>query len=69
MGAAKDMYKVYSRTSTIDLIKNRHRKTVELFRASQHSGYWFKKECARLEHLISQIDAEIQSRVDQEPIF
>jgi len=69
MDTAKDMYKVYSKTSTIDLIKNRNRKTVELFRASTSSGYWAKKECARLEHMIRQIDAVIQSRVDQEPLF
>jgi len=69
MDTAKDMYKVYSRTSTIDLIKNRNRKTVELFRASQVRGYWAKKECARLSHMIKQIDAVIQSRVDQEPLF
>jgi len=69
MDTAKDMYKVYSKTSTIDLIKNRNRKTVELFHASRHSGYWAKKECIRLAHMISQIDAVIQARVDQEPLF
>jgi len=69
MDAAKDMYKVYSRTSTIDLIKNRNRKTVALFKLSTSHGYWAKKECARLAYLISQIDAVIQSRVDQSPLF
>lgn len=69
MDTAKDMFRVYSKTSTADLIKNRNKKTVQLFRASSISGYWAKKECARLAHMISQIDAVIESRRLQEPLF
>jgi len=69
MDAAKDMYKVYSRTSTEDLIKNRHKKLIAQYRLHDQHGYWAKKERARLQYLISQIDAVIQSRVDQSPLF
>jgi len=66
---AKDMSKVYRSTSTADLIKNRNRKTVQLFRVSQLTGYWAKKDCARLAHMISQIDAELEARALQQPLF
>jgi len=69
MDTAKDMYKIYSRTSTQDLIKNRNKKTVQIFRLGKISGYWAKKERNRLAHMISQIDAVIASRAAQEPLF
>jgi len=69
MDTAKDMYKVYSKTSTADLIKNRNRKTVQLFRLGKLDGYWVRKEKERLAHMISQIDAVIESRKLQEPLF
>jgi len=66
---AKDMYKVYSRTPTIDLIKNRNRKSLELYRLKGQTGYWAKKDRARLEHMIRQIDAVIAARQAQVPLF
>jgi len=69
MDTAKDMWKVYSRTSTIDLIKNKNRKLVQLHRLAGIDGYFVKKEVARLQHMISAIDAVIQSRVDQNPLL
>jgi len=66
---AKDMSKVYRNTPTADLIRNRNRKTVELFRVSKLTGYWAKKDCARLAHMINQIDVELESRALQKPLF
>jgi len=69
MEAAKDMYKVYSKTSTIDLIKNCSRKKAQLWRLGDLNGYWVKKERARLQAMITQIEAVIESRKLQEPLF
>lgn len=69
MDTAKDMYKVYSKTATIDLIKNKGRKQLELMRLKNQHGYWVKKEVARLEHMIRQIDAVIEARKLQQPLF
>jgi hypothetical protein len=66
---AKDMSKVYRNTTTADLIRNRNRKTVELFRVSKMSGYWAKKESARLAHMILQIEVELAARALQQPLF
>lgn len=69
MDTAKDMYKVYSKTPTIDLIKNRNKKIAQLRRLHGVEGYFVKKERARLEHMIGNIDAVIESRKLQEPLF
>jgi len=69
MDTAKDMYLVYSKTATMDLIKNKFRKQHELAKLAGFNSYWAKKEKARLEYLIKQIDAVIQSRVDQVKLF
>jgi hypothetical protein len=69
MDTAKDMYKVYSQTSTIDLIKNRNRKVAQMSRLLGLSGYFVNKERARLCHMIYQIDAVIAARKAQEPLF
>jgi len=69
MDTAKDMYKVYAKTSTIDLLKNRARKVNQLRTMEKFTGYWTKKERARLEHMIKQIDAVIEMRALQEPLF
>jgi len=66
---AKDMSKVYRNTPTIDLIKNRGRKMLALMRAQQEWGYFAKKEVARLQYQIAQIDAEIAARDAQMPLF
>jgi len=60
--AAKDMQKIYAQTATVDLIKNRNKKTRELQRVRYERGYWARKECARLEYLRDQIDDEIRRR-------
>jgi len=67
--AAKDMEKVYFNTSTVDLLKNRSRKVVQLANLRKVDGYWCKKDIARLEHMINQIDAVLASRAAQKPIF
>lgn len=69
MDTAKDMYKVYSKTSTADLIKNRMRKVHELSKVQGIKSYWARKEADRLAHMIRQIDAVIQSRADQLPLL
>jgi len=69
MDTFKDMYKVYSKTSTVDLIKNRNRKVAELSKLRDQFGYWAKKDKSRLAHMISQIDAVIEARRLQEPLF
>jgi len=69
MDTAKDMYKVYSKTSTIDLIKNRNKKIREVSRIRDMGGYWVKKDILRLVHYIAQIDAVIEARRLQEPLF
>jgi len=69
MDTAKDMYLVYSKTATVDLIKNKFRKQYELAKLAGLNSYWARKEKARLEYLIKQIDAVIQSRVDQVKLF
>jgi len=69
METAKDMYKVYSKTSTVDLIKNRNRKIRQLQKLDGIDGYFVKKERARLAHMISNIDAVIEARKLQEPLF
>jgi len=63
MNTAKDMKKVYEGTSTENLIKNLHRKQVALYHVRMERGYWAKKECARLEYLMNQIEDEIGRRV------
>jgi len=69
MDTAKDMYKVYSRTSTIDLIKNRNRKLAQLHRLDGIRGYFTDKERNRLVHMIKQIDAVIEARALQIPLL
>jgi len=69
MDTAKDMFKVYSKTSTIDLIKNRSRKCVQLERLIKVNGYWAQKDINRLKHMIMQIDAVLVSRALQMPLF
>jgi len=66
---AKDMSKVYEKTPTIELIRNKGRKQLQLQKALMMGGYWAKKECARLEHMIDQIDAELACRAAQKPLF
>jgi len=69
MDTAKDMWKVYSRTATIDLIKNRNRKVAQLHRLDGIRGYFTDKERNRLVHMIKQLDAVILSRAQQEPLL
>jgi len=66
---AKNMHKVYVNTPTINLIKNKGRKTLALMRARRQGGYLAKKEIARLEYQIAQIDAVLASRGAQFPLF
>jgi len=69
MDTAKDMFKVYSRTSTIDLVHNRNRKYNQLLRLDGLDGYFVIKERERLEHMIKQIDAVIAARALQIPLL
>jgi len=69
MDTAKDMYKVYEKTSTVKLLINRSRKVNQLATLGKLDGYWVYKEKARLAHMISQIDAVIAARAAQEPLF
>jgi len=69
MDTSKDMYLVYSKTSTVDLLKNKFKKQRELAKLSGFQSYWAKKERARLMSMIDQITAVIQSRADQNPLF
>jgi len=69
MDTAKDMYKVYSRTSTIDLIKNRDRKEYQRRKLNGLDGYFVRKERERLAKMISMLDAVIAARASQEPLF
>jgi len=69
MDTAKDMYKVYSKTSTIDLIKNKNRKIRQLQKLDGIEGYFVKKERARLAHMIDNINAVIEARKLQKPLF
>lgn len=69
MNYAKDMYKVYSKTSTIDLIKNKGRKLLQLQEVEQYNTYFAKKDRARLRELIDQIDAVLEARRLQDPLF
>lgn len=66
---AKDMSKVYRNTHTIDLIRNKDRKKIALWRLQRESGYWARKEYARLLHMIHQIDVELEARALQKPLF
>lgn len=66
---AKDMSKVYRNTPTIDLIKNRGRKMCKLMIARQYNTYFAKKDRARLEYQIHQIDVELEARALQKPLF
>ncbi len=69
MDTAKDMYKVYAKTPTMDLVRNRNRKYRQLLRLDGLDGYFVGKERARLEHMIEQIDAVIAHRALQIPLF
>lgn len=69
MKTAKDMHKVYSGTSTVDLIKNKGRKLRKLHQLEQMDGYFVKKERIRLRHMIDQIDAVLEARAAQQPLF
>jgi len=66
---AKDMSKVYAKTSTLDLVRNQMLKRHALARVQGVPSYWAKKEVARLEHMIKQIDVELEARALQEPLF
>jgi len=66
---AKDMSKVYRNTSTIDLIKNKGKKLRQLHKAQEYNTYFAKKDRARLQHMIDQIDVELAARAAQEPLF
>jgi len=66
---AKDMSKVYRNTPTIELIRNRTRKSYELLKLKNVTGYWAQKDRARLAHMIDQIDAELASRAARQPLF
>jgi len=66
---AKDMSKVYRNTSSAELVRNRMKKTALLYRVKQMHTYWAKKEVARLEHMIKQIDVELAARAAQQPLF
>jgi len=67
--SAKDMSKVYRNTSTIDLIKNKGRKLRKLQNISGYNTYFAKKDRARLQHMIDQIDAELEARALLQPLF
>jgi len=67
--AAKDMSKVYRNTPTVDLIKNKGRKMRKLMQAQQYNTWFAKKDRARLQYQIDQIDAELESRALQKPLF
>ena len=69
MDTAKDMWKVYSRTSTVDLIKNKSRKVAEFRKLASQKGYWAMRERARLAQMIDQIDAVLEARALQVPLF
>jgi len=66
---AKDMAKVYRNTSTIELIRNKCRKQLELMKVANVHSYWARKEKARLEYLIKQIDVELAARAAQRSLF
>lgn len=66
---AKDMSSVYRNTPTIDLIKNKGRKMRQLLQARQYNTYFAKKDRARLQYMIDQIDAELDARALQKPLF
>lgn len=66
---AKDMAKVYMNTPTIDLIRNKGRKELEVMRHERQGGYFARKEVQRLKHMIAQIDAELASRASAMPLF
>jgi len=68
MDTAKDMYKVYAKTSTIELVRNRNRKFRQLLRLDGIDGYFVNKERDRLMHMIKQIDAVIAQRALQMPL-
>jgi len=63
------MSKVYRNTPTIELIKNKGRKHMELLRVLYINSYWARKEKLRLEYMIHQIDVELAARAAQEPLF
>jgi len=63
------MAKVYFHTSTVDLLRNRSRKVVQLENLLRYDTYWSRKDVLRLQHMIAQIDAVIASRAAQEPLF
>ena len=66
---AKDMAKVYAKTSTIDLIRNRAKKIRQLEKISGYNTYFAKKDRARLVHMIDQIEVELEARALQIPLF
>jgi len=66
---SKDMSKVYRNTSSPDLIKNRMKKRFRAENLKKEHGYWAKKEVARLENMIAQIDAELECRAGLNRLF
>jgi len=66
---AKDMSKVYFKTSTIDLIRNKGRKQLALYKAERAGGYFGRKEAERLRYQIAQIEAVLAERAAQTPLF
>lgn len=66
---AKDMAKVYRNTPTIDLIRNKGRKQLELLKVEKIKAMWAQREVRRLRWMIHQIDVELESRALQGSLF
>jgi len=66
----RNMRNLYRWTNTDDLEENLSRKYALLRREERKpNGYWKTKEVARLNHLISQIKAELASRKIQDKLL
>jgi len=70
MKNTRDMMKVYENKSTMQLLILRSKKSNLLVSLMKWEGaYWARKEIARNEHYINQIDAVLAARALQEPTF
>lgn len=70
MKNTRDMMKVYSKKSTLELLTLRSKKSNLLVSLKRWKGsYWAQKEIVRNAHYIDQIDAVLAARAAQEPLF
>ncbi len=69
MGYGKDMSLVYSKMGTKELRVLRSKKVLKLDKVGGYNSYFARRDRDALAHQIDQIDAELECRAAQIPLF